>query len=195
MYRATSSCISATTKPETLTLSTLRISFVGAGTGELSLNCTSADSNQSGGERCTSQPITITSSLLKQIELSPNALSMLDPNAPSCTVASFYAQSWTLSGFQYIEYADTYSDSKEPIHPAKWQFEIEFDHAVKLIFLCQEMARPVVTDVHICIDSSDLTHPSLYRDDIIVSYTLDMEKKAVDIFMSWTCADLDPDHP
>lgn len=44
---------------------------------------------------------------------------MLDPNAPSCTVASFYAQSWTLSDFQYFEYADTYSDSKEPIHPAK----------------------------------------------------------------------------
>jgi hypothetical protein len=84
---------------------------------------------------------------------------MLDPNAPSCTVGSFYAQSWTLSDFQYLEYADTYSDSKEPIHPAKWHFEIEFDHAVKLNFLCQEMARPAVTDIHICIDSSDLTYP------------------------------------
>lgn len=162
----------------------------------MSLNCTAAVGDRAAGDSCTAPPATMPGSLLRRLDMPPNALSMLDPTAPSCTVASFYTRSWMLSDFKYREEWSKFADGKQPLHPAMWEFGIQFEEAVTLDLSCEKWARLVPTEIYNCyIRSRSVVYPSPYVEDLSASYTLDMGRKALDIFMSWTCYDLDPGHP
>lgn len=162
----------------------------------MSLNCTTVGGEREAGDTCTAPPATIPGSLVNRIEMTPDALSMLDPTAPSCTVASFYTRSWTVLGFQYSEEWSTYADGEQPLHPAKWEFDMRLEEAVTLDLGCEKWARPVPTDVHDCyIRSRNVVYPSPYAADLSARYTLDINAKTLDIYVSWTCSDLDPGHP
>lgn len=162
----------------------------------MSLVCTAAVGARAAGESCTAPAATISGYLVDQVDMLPDALSELSPTTPSCTVNSFHGQSWILTGFQYSEDWDTFVDGQQPLHPAKWEFSIQVDRPVKLELGSDKWERLVPTEVYDCyIKTRSVIYTSPYAADLAAKYTLDMDRKALEIFMSWTCHDLDPSHP